>query len=355
MPHLVTKRRVLHLAQHLLGPAVVLQHAVSREVGRRLQRSYRQVVPRHTAVATVAREALRGPGHVPRNEEHEARLVGAGVGVAIGVGLGLGLELAPLDQELAARAWVRKIRIRVRGPAHLLRQDVLKAGEGVACSSAVLVRALRVGPHALDVGAKGRLGAPVRVDRVDDLLGQAHVLALPKAGLQRVSSSPVWSAVACPWAVLAREACSSWVFEPCAAYLRVGESLLVDFVSLRSCSFVLYPVLLVVGLHEEAVRPSVLSNEAAHPLAIQVCDDGTVGQMTCAAVVKRGAFGVYSVTTVGPRPPMRVWWREHGGLAGGQSAPSRGAAPSIGSDERVVDLLHVAGALEKPARVRGHR
>ena len=72
----------------------------------------------------------------------------------------------------------------VRVPAHLLRKDALKAGEGVACSSAVLVQALRMGPHALDVGAKGRLVAPVRVDRVDDLLGQAHVLALPKAGLR---------------------------------------------------------------------------------------------------------------------------------------------------------------------------
>ena len=98
-------------------------------------------------------------------------------------------------------------------------------------------------------------------------------------------------------------------FEPCAAYLRVGESLLVDLVSLRSCTLVLYPVLLVVGLHEEAVRPSVLSNEAAHQLAIQVCDDGTVGKMACVAMVICGAFGVYSVTTIAPRPPMRVWWR----------------------------------------------
>ena len=97
-------------------------------------------------------------------------------------------------------------------------------------------------------------------------------------------------------------------FEPCAPYLRVGESPLVDIVSLRSCTLVLYPVFLVVGLHEEAVRPSVLSNEAAHQLAIQVCDDGTVGKMACVAMVKCGAFGVYSVTTIAPRPPMRVWW-----------------------------------------------
>lgn len=61
----------------------------------------------------------------------------------------------------------------------------------------MLVRALRVGPHALDVGVKGRLVAVVRVDCVDDLLGQAHVLALSKGGaLKRVSSSPVCSAVA---------------------------------------------------------------------------------------------------------------------------------------------------------------
>ena len=135
-------------------------------------------------------------------------------------------------------------------------------------------------------------------------------------------------------------------------HLRVSESLLVDIVSLRSRALVFYPVLLVVGLHEEAVRPRVVSDKATHQLAIQVCDDGAIGQMTCVVTVICGPFGVYFVIGL---TPLVARWDQHGGLGGGHSSASGGATPSIGSYERVVDLLSVAGALEQPARVRGNR
>eukprot|EP00964_Phaeocystis_antarctica_P113348 scaffold77399_cov76-Phaeocystis_antarctica.AAC.2 len=258
VPHLVAKRRVLHRTQHLLGPAVVLHHAVSCEVRRRLQGADRQVVPRRAAVATLACQALGRPGHVPRHEQHDARLV---------------------------------------------RQDVLKASEGIRRAVAVLVRALRVGPHAGDVGVEGRLVALVGVDLVDDLLGQAHVLAL------------------------------------C-----VGERLLVDVVSRRSRPLVLYPVFLIVRLHEEAVRPRVVVHEATHQLAIQVCDDGSIGQMACVVTVKCRSRPMRVPHAVIVLLLFVAWWGQHGGLGGGQS--SGGATPPIGSDERVIDLLSVAGALE---------
>ena len=42
-------------------------------------------MPRRTAVAPLARETLGGPGHVPGNEEHDARLVRVRVRVRVRV------------------------------------------------------------------------------------------------------------------------------------------------------------------------------------------------------------------------------------------------------------------------------
>lgn len=140
-----------------------------------------------------------------------------------------------------------------------------------------------------------------------------------------------------------REKSASPEYEPGVAYLRVGESLLVDIVSLRSRTLVFYPVLLVVGLHEEAVGPRVISDEATHQLAVQVGNDGSIGQMASVVTVIGGPFGVCFVIGL---LPLVARWDQHVGLGGGQPSASGGATPSVGSDERVVDLLSVAGALE---------